>query len=82
MFAEEETPVLTPQNEREAHLISVVATEEYARRHNMTTAQAVDLFICENVFEQLQLQYDVLHTLDLSEGAQFVADYLESACHE
>lgn len=71
-----------PQNERDAHLISVVAAEEYARWHNMTTAQVVDLFSRENIFDLLRSQYDVLHTLDLSEGAQFAADYLESAHHE
>ncbi|NHM16567.1 DUF3791 domain-containing protein [Eggerthellaceae bacterium zg-887] len=74
-------PMLLEQNERDAHLIGVVAAEEYARRHDMTTAQTVDLFSREGVFDRLRSQYDVLHTLDLGEGAQFAADYLESARH-
>lgn len=64
------------QNERDSDLIVVAVAEEYGRRHQMAMADVTALFAREKIFDVLRSQYDVLHTLDLDEGANFVDQYL------
>ena len=71
--------IMTSFNEEEsANLIVVGTVEEYARRHGKATSEVVDLFETKGLLDMLRSQYDVLHTMDLGEGADFVEDYLAS----
>ncbi len=65
------------QDEKDLDLIVVATVEEYGRRHHMTTEQVAALFSRSGLFDLLRSQYDVLHTLDLNEGADFIEQYLE-----
>lgn len=70
------------QDEKDLDLMVVATVEEYGRRHGLDTDQVVALFRERGIFEQLRAQYDVLHMLDLDEGADFVDQYLAVSPHE
>lgn len=65
------------QDERDANLIVVATVEEYGRRHQMSTKDVIKLFNDHHLVELIRSQYDVLHMLDLGEGASFVEDVLK-----
>lgn len=65
------------QDEKDCNLIVVAVTEEFGRRHDMSTTDVLDLFSKHDLFNLLRSQYEVLHTLDLDEGADFLDEYLE-----
>lgn len=67
------------QNEKDSDLIVVAVAEEYGRRHQMAMSDVTALFAREGLFDLLRSQYDVLHTLDLDEGADFIDQYLEGS---
>ncbi|MCD8049735.1 MAG: DUF3791 domain-containing protein [Clostridia bacterium] len=66
------------QKEKDSDLIVVAAAEEYAERNNMPVGDVLKLFAEKGIFALLRSQYDVLHTLDLGEGAEYVEAYLKS----
>lgn len=66
------------QDEHDANTIIVATVEEYAHKHDMSTSAVIALFREGDMFSLLRSQYEVLHTLDLSEGAAFAEDVLRS----
>ena len=67
------------QDRQDENLIVVVTTEEYARRHGIPAHGAAVLLRDSGMLDLVRSQYDVLHTLDLDEGASFVEEAL-GAC--
>lgn len=67
------------RREKEADLIVIAAAEEYGYKKNMAVSDVLQLFQKENIFNLLRSQYEVLHTMDLSEGTEFVESYLKRA---
>ncbi len=65
------------QEEREANLIVVAAVEEYSLRHHMPVKEVVSLFKRHGITVLLRSQYEVLHMMDLGEGANFAESVLE-----
>ncbi|MCD7823554.1 MAG: DUF3791 domain-containing protein [Oscillospiraceae bacterium] len=61
---------------KESDLIVVAVAEEFGYKKNMEMSEVLKLFEDKGIFELLRSQYDVLHTLDLSEGTEYVEDYL------
>lgn len=59
-----------------SNLIVVATVEEYARRHNLTTENTIKLFNKHHIFPAIREQYEVLHMLDLDEGASLAEDLL------
>lgn len=73
-----ERGVKMSRQEREKNLIVVAAAEEYGLRYHMPVKDVLYLFAQHHVAELLRSQYEVLHMMDLSEGA----DFAESVLHE
>lgn len=69
--------VMQKEKERDANLIFVAAVEEYGLRHQMQVKDVLSLFAEYNIFSMLRLQYEVLHTMDLGEGADFAESVLQ-----
>lgn len=67
------------QRERDADLIIVASVEEYGMRHHMPVKEVLPLFEKHNIFALLRSQYDVLHMMDLSEGADVAESILQGA---
>jgi hypothetical protein len=67
------------QDAEDADLIVVAALEEYSRRHGLDTHEAYALFQDAGVFASIRSGYDVLHTLDLDEAADYADDCLEAS---
>ena len=65
------------QKEKDTNLIIVATIEEYGLRHNMEVLDVLELFKQKDIIPLLRSQYDVLHTMDLSEGVDFVESFLE-----
>lgn len=57
-------------------LLVVTAVSGYARKHRMSTHDAVKVFSSNDIFSLIRSQYDVLHTLALDESVQFAEDVL------
>lgn len=64
------------RKEKEADLIVVATAEEFGYKKNMEVKDVLQLFQEKGIFALLRSQYDVFHTMDLSEGAEFVESYL------
>lgn len=64
------------KREKESDLIVIASAEEFAYKHEMKVNEVLHLFQEKGIFELLRSQYEVFHTLDLSEGAEFVESYL------
>ena len=67
------------QRERDMNLIMVATVEEYGRRHQMKTHEVLSLFRMKGITKMLRAQYEVLHMMDLSEGADMVEDLLNGS---
>lgn len=65
------------RQEREENLIVVAAVEEYGLRKHMSVKDVLSLFERYNIVELLRSQYEVLHMMDLSEGADFAESVLQ-----
>ena len=65
------------QNEKDCNLMVVAAVEEYAHRHNISTAETLKLFKENNVFSAIRSQYSVLHMVDFDEITSFAEDVLK-----
>lgn len=68
---------MSRQEERDTNLIVVAAVEEYGLRHKMQVKEVLSLFQRYNIGALLRSQYEVLHMMDLSEGADFAEDVLK-----
>lgn len=68
---------MSRQEERDANLIVVATVEEYGLRHHMPVKDVLSLFEKYNIAALLRTQYEVLHMMDLSEGADFVESVLQ-----
>ena len=64
------------QDTHDSNLLVVAAVEEYARRHEISTKETIDIFREHNIFFAIRSQYEVLHMLDLDEAASFADDLL------
>ena len=60
----------------DVEILSVQALEQYARKHNLSTAEAAKLFYKHQVFEKIQIQHEYLHQLDLEETLNYVEDII------
>lgn len=54
--------------------LSIQALENYAKTHNLSEEEAVDLFYEHQIFEKIILQHEMLHQLDISETFIFVEE--------
>ncbi len=63
--------------QREENLIVVSSVEEFGLRHNIPTEKVFSLFRKYELTDLLREQYDVLHTLPISEGADFAEAVLK-----
>ena len=61
------------------NLIVVTTVEEYGLRHHMEAKDVLSLFKQHHIIELLRSQYEVLHMMDLGEGADFVESVLQEA---
>ena len=61
------------RQEREENLMIVAAAEEYGLRYHMPVKDVLSIFQQHHIAELLRSQYEVLHTMDLSEGAEEMA---------
>ena len=68
---------MSKQEERDANLIVVATVEEYGLRHHMPVKEVLSLFERNNIVALLRSQYEVLHMMDLSEGANFAESVLQ-----
>lgn len=68
---------MSRQEERESNLIVVAAVEEYGVRHHMPVKEVLSLFEQYDVADLLRSQYEVLHMMDLGEGANFAESILQ-----
>ncbi|MCI9196919.1 MAG: DUF3791 domain-containing protein [Lachnospiraceae bacterium] len=64
------------QRERDADLIVVAAVEEYGLRHRMPVKDVLSLFKKNDIMDLIRSQYEVLHMMDLSEGADLAESVL------
>jgi len=58
------------------NLLVVVAVEEYARRHRISTNDTLGLFLKYDITESIRKCYDTLHTQDIYECVSFAEDIL------
>ena len=66
---------MMPQNDE--NLLVVVAVEEYARRHQITAHETLDIFIKFGITESIRQCYETLHTQDIYECVLFAEDILK-----
>ena len=60
----------------DVEILSVQALEQYAKQHNLPTAEAVSLFYKHQVFEKILIQHEYLHQLDLEETLNYVEEII------
>ena len=60
----------------DVEILSVQALERYASQHNLTTAEATQLFYKHQVFEKILVQHEYLHQLDLEETLNYVEEII------
>lgn len=60
----------------DVEILSIQALEQYARQHNLSTAEAVKLFYKHQVFEKILIQHEYLHQLDLEETLNYVEEII------
>ena len=70
---------MSRQEERESNLIVVAAVEEYGARHHMPVKEVLSLFERYDIADLLRSQREVLHLMDLGEGAKFAESVLQGA---
>lgn len=70
---------MSRQEEREANLIVVAAVEAYGVRHHIPVKEVLSLFEQYDIADLLRSQYEVLHMMDLGEGANFAESVLQGA---
>ena len=59
------------------NLLVVVAVEEYARRHKITSHETLGIFLKYGITESIRQCYDTLHTQDIYECVSFAEDILK-----
>lgn len=52
----------------DVEMLSIRVLEDYAKSHQLTEGEAVELFYKYQVFEKLLLQHEYLHQLDICRG--------------
>lgn len=60
----------------DVEILSVQALEKYAKRHNLSTAEAANLFYSHQVFEKILIQHEYLHQLDLEDTLNYVEEII------
>ena len=60
----------------DVEILSVQALERYASQHNLSTAEAAQLFYKHQVFEKILVQHEYLHQLDLEETLNYVEEII------
>ena len=65
------------QQQRDENLILVAAVEQYANKHDMSTADSFALFRQHGINTLIRLHYNALHTQPLDEGYYFAEDILK-----
>lgn len=68
---------MNKQEERDSNLIVVATVEEFGLRHQMPVKEVLSLFKQYNIIALLRSQYEALHMMDLSEGADFAESILQ-----
>lgn len=60
----------------DVEILSVQALEKYAKQHNLSTAEAANLFYSHQVFEKILIQHEYLHQLDLEDTLNYVEEII------
>jgi len=63
--------------QRDENLILVAAVEQYAKKHDMSTAESFALFCKHGINRLIRLHYNALHTQPLDEGYYFAEDIIK-----
>ena len=58
----------------DVEILSIQAVEHYAKLHNLSEIDVVNLFHKHQVFEKIILQHEYLHQLDFSETVNYVEE--------
>lgn len=61
----------------DVEMLSIRVLEEYAKTHQLSEEDAVNLFYKYQVFEKLILQHEYLHQLDFSETVRYVEEIMD-----
>ena len=65
------------KQQRDENLILVAAVEQYAKKHDMATADSFALFRQHGINTLIRRHYNALHTQPLDEGYYFAEDILK-----
>lgn len=65
----------TKMNDMNFMIVSTI--EEFGYRHQISTAVVFELFKKNHLFDMIRSQYDVLHTLPLSESTDMAESLLK-----
>jgi hypothetical protein len=63
--------------QRDENLLVVFAVEEYARRHEVSAHETLEMFLKFGVTESIRQCYETLHTQEIYECASFAEDILK-----
>jgi len=67
---------MSEQDVRDANLLLVIAVDGYARRHNVSSAEAYAYLSGKAIPKAIRDNYETLHMLDPFEVVDFVEDIL------
>ena len=70
-------PEKRTNTQHDENLLVVVAVEEYAKRHRISSHDALCLFLKFGITEAIRRCYATLHTQDLYECVSFAEDILK-----
>ena len=65
---------VTMSIQSDVEILSIQAVEHYAKLHNLSEIDVVNLFHKHQVFEKIILQHEYLHQLDFSETVNYVEE--------
>ncbi len=60
-------------------MLSIEASEYYARKHQISEDDAFNIFYKHQVFEKILIQHEMLHQLDIHDTFQYIEDIIEEA---
>ena len=66
----------------DVEILSVLALENYARKHGITENEAAELFHKYQVFEKIMIQYEYLHQVDINETLVYVEEIIAEGANE
>ncbi len=61
----------------DVELLTVMSIEGYARRHNLSTDEAIEVFHDYHVMENIMVQHEYLHQVSISEVLEYIEQFIE-----